>query len=126
MSRLQRFASTQNWPSDAGNRPAHRQKKWHDLFHQVCMDTTHALSQNLYVNKWQVILTINVTRSQWRWDPYAALFKDTTSEIGTVQITASGTTWNHKLRGGKGSRQPGNRVNTLGRQQPIRVGKRSR
>ncbi|MCI4378998.1 hypothetical protein PGIGA_G00222800 [Pangasianodon gigas] len=32
MSRLRRFASTGVWPSEAGNRPAPRQKKWYDLF----------------------------------------------------------------------------------------------
>ncbi len=55
MSRLQRFASTQNWPSDAGNRPAPRQKKWHDLFQQVCVDTTRikpwSISQELTINR---------------------------------------------------------------------------
>lgn len=38
MSRLRRFASTGVWPSEAGNRPAPRQKKWFDLFHKVCVD----------------------------------------------------------------------------------------
>ncbi|XP_018967340.2 uncharacterized protein LOC109098184 isoform X3 [Cyprinus carpio] len=35
MSRLQLFASSGNWPSDAGNRPAPRQRKWYDLFQQI-------------------------------------------------------------------------------------------
>ncbi|XP_058609831.1 nematocyst expressed protein 3-like isoform X2 [Onychostoma macrolepis] len=35
MSRLRRFASTGVWPSEAGNRPAPRQKKWFDLFHKI-------------------------------------------------------------------------------------------
>lgn len=38
MSRLRWFASTGVWPSEAGNRPAPRQKKWFDLFHKVCAD----------------------------------------------------------------------------------------
>jgi len=36
MSRLRRFANTGVWPSEAGNRPAPRQKKWYELFQRVC------------------------------------------------------------------------------------------
>ncbi|KAJ8340737.1 hypothetical protein SKAU_G00353700 [Synaphobranchus kaupii] len=32
MSRLRTFAALGVWPSEAGNRPAPRQKKWHDLY----------------------------------------------------------------------------------------------
>ncbi|KAF0023813.1 hypothetical protein F2P81_024443 [Scophthalmus maximus] len=32
MSHLRRFAAVGVWPSDAGNRPAPCQKKWHDLY----------------------------------------------------------------------------------------------
>ncbi|XP_028441948.1 uncharacterized protein LOC114560633 isoform X2 [Perca flavescens] len=32
LSRLRRFATTGVWPSDARNRPAPRQKRWHDLY----------------------------------------------------------------------------------------------
>ncbi|XDV52295.1 hypothetical protein PO909_021038 [Leuciscus waleckii] len=35
MSRLRRFASTGVWPSEAGNRPGPRQKKWFDLFQGI-------------------------------------------------------------------------------------------
>ncbi|XP_047192764.1 uncharacterized protein LOC124850933 isoform X2 [Scophthalmus maximus] len=35
MSRLRRFAAVGVWPSDAGNRPAPRQKKWHDLYLKI-------------------------------------------------------------------------------------------
>ncbi|CAB1460700.1 unnamed protein product [Pleuronectes platessa] len=35
MSRLRRFAAVGVWPADAGNRPAPRQKKWHDLFLKI-------------------------------------------------------------------------------------------
>ncbi|ROI26630.1 hypothetical protein DPX16_21573 [Anabarilius grahami] len=35
MSCLRRFASTGVWPSEAGNRPAPRQKKWFDLFQRI-------------------------------------------------------------------------------------------
>jgi len=35
MARLRAFASSGVWPSDAGNRPAPRQKKWHDLYQKV-------------------------------------------------------------------------------------------
>ncbi|XP_057184274.1 ras-associated and pleckstrin homology domains-containing protein 1-like [Triplophysa rosa] len=35
MSRLRRFASTGVWPSEAGNRPAPRQKKWFELFQRI-------------------------------------------------------------------------------------------
>ncbi|KAG9270336.1 hypothetical protein AMEX_G15275 [Astyanax mexicanus] len=35
LHRLQTFASTGAWPSNAGNRPAPRQKKWHDLYHKI-------------------------------------------------------------------------------------------
>ncbi|XP_060943163.1 uncharacterized protein LOC133020572 [Limanda limanda] len=35
MSRLRRFAVEGAWPADAGNRPAPRQKKWHDLFLKI-------------------------------------------------------------------------------------------
>ncbi|XP_067281054.1 uncharacterized protein [Pseudorasbora parva] len=35
MSRLRRFANTGVWPSEAGNRPAPRQKKWFDLFQRI-------------------------------------------------------------------------------------------
>ncbi|XP_053091155.1 uncharacterized protein LOC113534513 isoform X1 [Pangasianodon hypophthalmus] len=35
MSRLRQFASTGVWPSEAGNRPAPRQKKWYDLFQRI-------------------------------------------------------------------------------------------
>ncbi|KAJ8349270.1 hypothetical protein SKAU_G00244000 [Synaphobranchus kaupii] len=32
MARLKKFATTGVWPSEAGNRPAPRQKRWHDLY----------------------------------------------------------------------------------------------
>ncbi|CAM4510591.1 unnamed protein product [Leuciscus chuanchicus] len=35
LSRLRRFATTGVWPADAGNRPAPKQKKWHDLFQKI-------------------------------------------------------------------------------------------
>lgn len=35
MSRMRRFASAGVWPSEEGNRPAPRQKKWHDLYQRV-------------------------------------------------------------------------------------------
>ncbi|CAM4560459.1 unnamed protein product [Leuciscus chuanchicus] len=35
MSRLRRFANTGVWPSEAGNRPAPRQKKWYELFQRI-------------------------------------------------------------------------------------------
>ncbi|XP_036419498.1 uncharacterized protein LOC118803096 [Colossoma macropomum] len=35
MSRLKRFAASGIWPSDAGNRPAPRQKKWYDLYQKI-------------------------------------------------------------------------------------------
>ncbi|XP_034534731.1 vegetative cell wall protein gp1-like [Notolabrus celidotus] len=35
MSRLRRFAATGVWPTDAGNRPAPRQKKWHELYQMI-------------------------------------------------------------------------------------------
>ncbi|XP_059182208.1 uncharacterized protein LOC131960960 [Centropristis striata] len=35
MSRLRRFAASGVWPSEAGNRPAPRQKKWHDLYQKI-------------------------------------------------------------------------------------------
>ncbi|XP_032439662.1 uncharacterized protein LOC116733080 [Xiphophorus hellerii] len=35
MARLKAFASTGVWPSNAGNRPAPRQKKWHDIYQKI-------------------------------------------------------------------------------------------
>ncbi|XP_073725207.1 uncharacterized protein [Misgurnus anguillicaudatus] len=35
MARLRRFATQGVWPSEAGNRPAPRQKKWHDLYQKI-------------------------------------------------------------------------------------------
>lgn len=35
ISRLKKFASTGVWPSNEGNRPAPRQKKWHDIYQKV-------------------------------------------------------------------------------------------
>ncbi|KAJ8335566.1 hypothetical protein SKAU_G00389080 [Synaphobranchus kaupii] len=35
MSRLRKFASTGVWPASEGNRPAPRQKKWHDLYQRI-------------------------------------------------------------------------------------------
>ncbi|RXN37610.1 nuclease HARBI1 [Labeo rohita] len=35
MSRLRKFAAVGVWPSEAGNRPAPRQKKWHDLYLKI-------------------------------------------------------------------------------------------
>ncbi|XP_030248701.1 uncharacterized protein LOC115566827 isoform X3 [Sparus aurata] len=35
MSRLRRFAASGVWASEAGNRPAPRQKKWHDLYLKI-------------------------------------------------------------------------------------------
>lgn len=35
MSRLRKFAATGTWPSNEGNRPAPKQKKWHDLYQKV-------------------------------------------------------------------------------------------
>ncbi|XP_041830746.1 uncharacterized protein LOC121643496 [Melanotaenia boesemani] len=35
MSRLRAFASTGVWPPGAGNRPAPRQRKWHDLYQKI-------------------------------------------------------------------------------------------
>ncbi|XP_056224227.1 uncharacterized protein LOC130163830 [Seriola aureovittata] len=35
MSRLRKFASTGAWPASQGNRPAPRQKKWHDLYQKI-------------------------------------------------------------------------------------------
>ncbi|XP_059211301.1 uncharacterized protein LOC131989935 isoform X2 [Centropristis striata] len=35
MSRLRAFASSGVWPSGAGNRPAPRQRKWHDLYQKI-------------------------------------------------------------------------------------------
>ncbi|CAM4568947.1 unnamed protein product [Leuciscus chuanchicus] len=35
VSRLRSFASTGVWPSDAGNRPAPRQKKWYSLYQKI-------------------------------------------------------------------------------------------
>lgn len=38
MSRLRRFAASGVWPSEAGNRPAPRQKKWYDLYQKVKLE----------------------------------------------------------------------------------------
>ncbi|MEQ2233790.1 hypothetical protein ILYODFUR_025434 [Ilyodon furcidens] len=35
MARLRAFASDGVWPSNAGNRPAPRQKKWHALYQKI-------------------------------------------------------------------------------------------
>ncbi|KAL1246952.1 hypothetical protein QQF64_034539 [Cirrhinus molitorella] len=35
MSRLQKFAAVGVWPSEAGNRPSPRQRKWHDLYLKI-------------------------------------------------------------------------------------------
>ena len=35
MGRLRSFASSGVWPSGGGNRPAPRQRKWHDLYQKV-------------------------------------------------------------------------------------------
>ncbi|KAK7907602.1 hypothetical protein WMY93_016214 [Mugilogobius chulae] len=35
MSRLRSFATTGVWPAGEGNRPAPRQKKWHDLYQKI-------------------------------------------------------------------------------------------
>lgn len=35
MDRLRRFATQGVWPSEEGNRPAPRQKKWHDLYQKI-------------------------------------------------------------------------------------------
>ena len=35
MVRLRAFASSGVWPSGGGNRPAPRQRKWHDLYQKV-------------------------------------------------------------------------------------------
>ncbi|KAJ8393321.1 hypothetical protein AAFF_G00062220 [Aldrovandia affinis] len=32
MSRLRKFAASGVWPTEAGNRPALRQKRWYDLY----------------------------------------------------------------------------------------------
>ncbi len=38
MSRLRKFAAVGVWPSEAGNRPAPRQRKWHDMYLKVNLD----------------------------------------------------------------------------------------
>ncbi len=38
MSRLRKFAAVGVWPSEAGNRPALRQSKWHDMYLKVNLD----------------------------------------------------------------------------------------
>lgn len=35
ISRLKKFASTGIWPSNEGNRPAPRQKKWYEIYQRV-------------------------------------------------------------------------------------------
>lgn len=35
ISRLKKFASTGVWPSNEGNRPAPRQKKWHEIYQRI-------------------------------------------------------------------------------------------
>ncbi|CAL8240335.1 unnamed protein product [Merluccius merluccius] len=35
MSRLRKFAASGVWPSEAGNRPASHQKRWHDLYVKI-------------------------------------------------------------------------------------------
>lgn len=35
LARLQKFASSGVWPSGEGNRPAPRQKRWHELYLKV-------------------------------------------------------------------------------------------
>lgn len=35
---LQKFAAVGVWPSEAGNRLAPRQRKWHDLYLKVNLD----------------------------------------------------------------------------------------
>lgn len=37
MARLRAFASSGVWPGGGGNRPAPRQRKWHDLYQKVNM-----------------------------------------------------------------------------------------
>ncbi|RVE72561.1 hypothetical protein OJAV_G00039730 [Oryzias javanicus] len=51
MSRLRTFASTGSWPSSAGNRPAPRQKKWHDLYNKIEKCPLQMRSQRTLLNE---------------------------------------------------------------------------
>lgn len=63
MSRLRRFAASGVWASEAGNRPAPRQKKWHDLYLKVNLDNlmcVHHKTQSYVILKGDTFLRFTV------------------------------------------------------------------
>ncbi|XP_076869509.1 uncharacterized protein LOC143519694 isoform X3 [Brachyhypopomus gauderio] len=49
LARLQAFANTGVWPSSEGNRPAPRQKKWHELYNKIQKCPQHLKGQSTLV-----------------------------------------------------------------------------
>lgn len=66
MSPLRKFASTESWPAGEGNRPAPRQKKWHQLYQREWVYAWHnVLYLLLFIQYILLIITCQMQDRDW-------------------------------------------------------------